>query len=111
MAWVACGRVCLACRDTQALKNKIKSLEEEKERLGEKVERAKGAVDKLPDRSSYMDVCTSLRKQQDEEVNLSTAIQVWDGSDAVAGLKSVYRHAGGPGACLNSRTNRSTCPQ
>lgn len=63
-------------RDTQALKNKIKSLEEEKERLGEKVERAKGAVDKLPDRSSYMDVCTNLRKQQDEEVNLSTAIQV-----------------------------------
>ncbi|GIL46395.1 hypothetical protein Vafri_3392 [Volvox africanus] len=62
-------------KDTQALKNKIKSLEEEKERLGEKVERAKGAVDKLPDRSSYMEVCTNLRKQQDEEVNLSTAIQ------------------------------------
>ncbi len=72
-------------RDTQALKNKIKSLEEEKERLGEKVERAKGAVDKLPDRSSYMDVCTSLRKQQDEEVNLSTAIQVRTGGDAAAG--------------------------
>ncbi|KAG2490551.1 hypothetical protein HYH03_010945 [Edaphochlamys debaryana] len=61
-------------KDTQALKNKIKNLEEEKERLGEKVERAKAAVDKLPDRSSYMDVCTALRKQQDEEVSLSQAI-------------------------------------
>ncbi|GFR42598.1 hypothetical protein Agub_g3529 [Astrephomene gubernaculifera] len=66
-------------KDTLALKNKIKSLEEERERLGEKVERAKAAVDKLPDRSSYMEVCTNLRKQQDEEVNLSTAIQTQKG--------------------------------
>lgn len=32
------------CRDTQTLKMKIKSLEEEKERLAEKVERAKAQV-------------------------------------------------------------------
>ncbi len=40
------------------------------------MERAKNAVDKLPDKASYTEVCTNLRKQQDEEVNLSTAIQV-----------------------------------
>mmetsp|Transcript_9266 Transcript_9266/g.19811 ORF Transcript_9266/g.19811 Transcript_9266/m.19811 type:complete len:706 (+) Transcript_9266:158-2275(+) len=62
-------------KDTQAVKAKIKSLEEEKERLSEKVERAKSQVDKVPDKQTYMDVCTALRKQQDEEVNLSTQLQ------------------------------------
>eukprot|EP00798_Chlamydomonas_sp_ICE-L_P015561 gene15561-21655_t len=62
-------------RDTQALKARIKSLEEEKERLGEKVDRAHKQVEKVPDRQNYMDVCSSLRKQQDEEVNLSMSLQ------------------------------------
>jgi hypothetical protein len=38
-------------------------------------------VDKVADRASYMDVCASLRKQQDEEVALSQQLQVctWNG--------------------------------
>lgn len=47
-------------------------MEEEKERLNDKVAKAKGQVDKVADRANYMDVCSALRKQQDEEVHLST---------------------------------------
>lgn len=66
----------LCPRDTQALKGKIKSLEEEKERLADKVERARQQVDKVADKASYLDVCAALRKQQDEEVHLSLQLQV-----------------------------------
>ncbi|GFH17081.1 intraflagellar transport protein 81, partial [Haematococcus lacustris] len=62
-------------RDTQALKVRIKGLEEEKERLTDKVERTKAQVDKVADKASYMDVCVALRKQQDEEVTLSQQLQ------------------------------------
>ncbi|KAG1672417.1 hypothetical protein FOA52_013202 [Chlamydomonas sp. UWO 241] len=61
-------------KDTAQMKKRIKSLEEEKERLTDKVAKAKGQVDKIADRASYMDVCSALRKQQDEEVNLSTSL-------------------------------------
>lgn len=39
-----CGVMWLLQRDMTSLKGKIKVMEEEKERLGEKVERAKGQV-------------------------------------------------------------------
>lgn len=58
-------------KDTTQMKKKIKSLEEEKERLDDKVKKAKAQVDKIADRQNYMDVCSALRKQQDEEVNVS----------------------------------------
>uniref|UniRef100_A0A7S0WQ24 IFT81 calponin homology domain-containing protein n=1 Tax=Chlamydomonas leiostraca TaxID=1034604 RepID=A0A7S0WQ24_9CHLO len=62
-------------KDTQALKVRITSLVEEKDRLQEKVERARGQVDKVADKASYMDVCAALRKAQDDEVALSTQMQ------------------------------------
>ncbi|MEW5299244.1 MAG: hypothetical protein WDW36_002278 [Sanguina aurantia] len=55
-------------KDTQAVKVKIKGLEEEKERLTDKVERARQQVERVPDKGSYIEVCASLRKQQDSEV-------------------------------------------
>ena len=58
------------------MKKRIKSLEEEKERLNDKVTKAKGQVDKIADRQTYMDACSALRKQQDEEVSLSVQLQV-----------------------------------
>jgi hypothetical protein len=58
------------------MKKRIKGLEEEKERLSDKVAKAKAQVEKIADRSNYMDVCSALRKQQDEEVNLSTQMLV-----------------------------------
>lgn len=36
-------------------------------------------VDKVADKGSYMDVCGHLRKAQDEEVALSTQLQVRGG--------------------------------
>ncbi|KAJ9520358.1 hypothetical protein QJQ45_030297 [Haematococcus lacustris] len=69
------GNHGLLRRDTQALKVRIKGLEEEKERLTDKVERTKAQVDKVADKASYMDVCVALRKQQDEEVTLSQQLQ------------------------------------
>mmetsp|Transcript_19160 Transcript_19160/g.53649 ORF Transcript_19160/g.53649 Transcript_19160/m.53649 type:complete len:674 (-) Transcript_19160:217-2238(-) len=62
-------------KDKQALKARIKGLEEEKERLVEKVERAKAQVDRVADKNSYLEVCISLRKEQDEEVALSNQMQ------------------------------------
>lgn len=62
-------------KDTQALKIRITSLVEEKDRLQEKVERARQQVDKVADKASYMDVCAALRKAQDDEVALSTQMQ------------------------------------
>jgi len=64
-------------RDTADMKKRIKSLEEEKERLNDKVTKAKSQVDKIADRQTYMDACSALRKQQDEEVSLSVQLQVW----------------------------------
>lgn len=61
--------------NTSDMKKKIKQLEEEKERLEDKVAKAKSQVDKIADKANYMDVCSALRKQQDEEVNLSTQMQ------------------------------------
>uniref|UniRef100_A0A7R9YTN5 IFT81 calponin homology domain-containing protein n=1 Tax=Chlamydomonas euryale TaxID=1486919 RepID=A0A7R9YTN5_9CHLO len=61
-------------KDTAAMKKRIKSLEEEKERLNDKVAKAKSQVDKVADRANYMDVCSELRKEQDEEVSLSTQL-------------------------------------
>ena len=58
------------------MKKKIKSLEDEKERLNDKVGKAKAQVDKIADRQPYMDACSALRKQQDEEVSLSLQLQV-----------------------------------
>ena len=67
---------CRLPRDTADMKKRIKSLEEEKERLNDKVTKAKGQVDKIADRQTYMDACSALRKQQDEEVSLSVQLQV-----------------------------------
>ncbi|GAX78455.1 hypothetical protein CEUSTIGMA_g5895.t1 [Chlamydomonas eustigma] len=64
-----------AVKDSTDMKKRIKGLEDEKERLTDKVAKAKAQVDKIQDKASYMDVCSSLRKQQDEEVNLSIQMQ------------------------------------
>lgn len=58
-------------KDAQALRNKIKQLEEEKERLADKVERAKGQVAGVHDRAALLEVCSALRRQQDEQISLS----------------------------------------
>lgn len=68
------------------MKKRIKGLEEEKERLSDKVAKAKAQVEKIADRSNYMDVCSALRKQQDEEVNLSTQMLVRAGGTGTGGL-------------------------
>jgi intraflagellar transport protein 81 len=65
-------------RDSTDMRKRIKGLEDEKERLTDKVAKAKAQVDKIQDKTSYLDVCSALRRQQDEEVNLSVQMQVLD---------------------------------
>ena len=62
-------------RDSQAVKAKIKALEEEKQRLAEKVARAKERATALPEQAAFLEACSVLRRQQGEEVALSLQLQ------------------------------------
>ncbi len=48
-------------------------------------------VEKIADKNNYMDVCSALRKQQDEEVNLSMQMQVREKE----GMERAQRRGGG----------------
>lgn len=66
-------------RDLPALKNQLKQLQEEQERLTDKVARAKQVAAGLPDADSYRELCAALRRQHDEEVSISQQLQVGPG--------------------------------
>eukprot|EP00879_Flechtneria_rotunda_P024027 GHRR01025449.1.p1 GENE.GHRR01025449.1~~GHRR01025449.1.p1 ORF type:complete len:555 (+),score=232.10 GHRR01025449.1:142-1806(+) len=62
-------------KDLPQLRSLIKQMEEEKERLGEKVDRAANQATALPDASNYRDICVALRQEHDREVAISQQLQ------------------------------------
>jgi predicted nuclease with TOPRIM domain len=70
---VKCADV--AGRDSAALRAKITGLQEEKDRLSDKVRMSKEKFDRLEERMEYMECCNALRKTKDDEVMLSQQLQ------------------------------------
>lgn len=62
-------------KDLPQLRSRIKQMEEEKERLAEKVDKAAAQAAGLPDAATYRDVCVALRQEHDREVAISQQLQ------------------------------------
>ena len=58
------------------MKQRLKRLEEERERLGDKVRRAKEVAAGMPEAKEYTELCAALRRERDEEVAISQQLQV-----------------------------------
>eukprot|EP00878_Enallax_costatus_P017239 GHUV01018100.1.p1 GENE.GHUV01018100.1~~GHUV01018100.1.p1 ORF type:complete len:564 (+),score=220.22 GHUV01018100.1:880-2571(+) len=62
-------------KELPQLRSRIKQMEEEKERLQEKVEKAAAQAAGLPDASNYREICVALRQEHDREVAISQQLQ------------------------------------
>ncbi|KAK9811633.1 hypothetical protein WJX72_007340 [[Myrmecia] bisecta] len=75
-----------ARRDAGELKAELLQLEDQKERLAEKVARAKAKIKDVPELATWQDACAALRAQQEEEaalkLQLSQQQQQLEGTEA-----------------------------
>ncbi|KAF6264768.1 hypothetical protein COO60DRAFT_1654950 [Scenedesmus sp. NREL 46B-D3] len=62
-------------KDLPQLRSRIKQMQEEKERLADKVDKAAAQASGLPDAATYRDVCVALRQEHDKEVAGSQQLQ------------------------------------
>ena len=62
------------CRDPQALKQKIKQMEEEKVRLNKLIQRSHQKVEALGSKEELLEACSSLRRFQEEKLSLESQV-------------------------------------